>query len=543
MIQGVLFDFDNTIYDYDKANKSALEKTFEYIHINFKYKMDLIVDVYDKINNSIKNSNNCGNKFNKSIYFKQLMEELNIDLINLTTILNIYNSTFNDNMVIFDGIIDLFKLLKVQKISIGIVSNNIFLQQYNKLVNLDLLKYINHIQTSDEVGYEKPSKLVFLSAINKMNIPKENIIYIGDNFNHDIIPSIELGLIPFYFIPNNTNVEIKNKYFEFGNYIELNNFLSNYFKSVNEYIYLSKFFGQSELNVQGQGGNISVKTNGLLLIKSSGCILGNTDKNTGFCVVDNNACINMLENNDNNLKTTKMFGYKVPSMETYFHSFMKKYTIHIHYTMSNIFLCSIKNNLLLEQLDIDHKIIDYYVPGLELATEIHNVYSTSCDLYFLKNHGLIITANEYTEIFKIYCCVFNYFNNKLNNKYLYEFNTFIITKKLYKKFNIPVVCKLYNGISHDKITNIKYCFPDLAVYIQYIYTLNDLDKIYIFERIPDVIIFNSNIYLIGDTITKLYCMIETLNLYSELCTNYETLHRIDKNTIQNMDQEKYRKNN
>ena len=44
-------------------------------------------------------------------------------------------------------------------------------------------------------------------------------------------------------------------------------------------IYLSKLFGQSVLNIQGQGGNISVKTHNdeLILIKSSGKILANMD--------------------------------------------------------------------------------------------------------------------------------------------------------------------------------------------------------------------------------------------------------------------------
>ena len=101
-----------------------------------------------------------------------------------------------------------------------------------------------------------------------------------------------------------------------------------------------KYFGQSELNVQGQGGNISVKSNNLLLIKSSGCILGNININEGFCIVNNDICNDLLNTNNSNLLSSKLFGYKNPSMETFFHCFMKKYTIHIHFTLSNIFLCT-----------------------------------------------------------------------------------------------------------------------------------------------------------------------------------------------------------
>lgn len=544
MIQGFLFDFDNTIYDYDKPNNAGLEKIIDFIHNYFNISKDIINLKYKKINLNIKNSNNYSNKFNKSIYFKQLLEELNISLLNLDKILEIYNNEFNSNMYLFEGIIELFELLKNKNIKIGIISNNIFYQQYIKLQKLDLLKYIDIIQTSDEIGYEKPNKLIFLSAINKMNINCENIGIIGDNFSHDIESSIEFGLIPFYFKNNNSlDVKLCNKYFEFGNYNDLTTFLNNYFISEQEYIYLSKYFGQSILNIQGQGGNISVKSDGLLLIKSSGCILANTDLNTGFCIVNNNNCINLLKSNELDLKSIKFFGYKIPSMETYFHSFMKKYTIHLHFTLSNIFLCSNQDDKL-KKLKINYKIINFYTPGLLLAQKIHELYSEDCDLYFLKNHGLIITSNNCNEVFNIYKYVYEYFNDLLENKYSFEYNCFNINEIIYKKFNKNIVCDIYKNISIDKIYNIKYCFPDLAVYIQNIYKIDNLNQIYQFDTIPEIILVDSNIYIISENLTKLYCIKETLDLYNELSLiNYENLEIVEEKKIQNMEQEKYRKNN
>lgn len=542
MIQGFLFDFDNTIYDYDLANKAGLDKIFNYLHLIFKIDLNIISNTFNKINHNIKSSNNYAIKFNKSIYFKQLLEEIGIGLSNLDIVLDIYNNEFNNNLTLFNGILELFELLKKNNIKIGIISNNIFSQQYLKLVKLNLIQYIDLIQTSDEIGYEKPNKLIFLSAINKIKLNPENIGIIGDNFNHDIEPALELGLIPFYFKSNIQDINIINKYFEFGTYNSLTNFLSNYFNSEKEFIYLTKYFGQSDLNVQGQGGNISVKSNGLLLIKSSGCILANTDLTNGFCIVNNKDCVNMLEQSNGNLKSTKIFGYKIPSMETYFHSFMKKYTIHIHWTLSNIFLCS-NQSYKLKDLNINYKIIDYYPPGLVLAQKIYQVYSQDCDLYFLKNHGLIITADKLDELFKIYDNVFEYFNNILNNQYTNELVTFKINKKIYNKFNKSIVCKVYSNISVDKISNIKYCFPDLAVYVQNISNLEELNQIYNFIVIPEIIIYNDTIYILSDNLIKLYCLIETLDLYAKLCENYNSLDVIEEKSIQNMEQEKYRKNN
>ncbi len=58
----------------------------------------------------------------------------------------------------------------------------------------------------DEVGYEKPSTLIYLSIINKMKLSPENIIMIGDNYQHDIVPSLDLGLITFHFKNNDKQI-------------------------------------------------------------------------------------------------------------------------------------------------------------------------------------------------------------------------------------------------------------------------------------------------------------------------------------------------
>lgn len=542
MIQGVIFDFDNTLYNYDLCNTRALEKVFDNL-TNFVQDKDVIVKEYQKLNSGIKNSNTYSNKFNKSIYFKKLFENLDIDIVQLDITLKIYEQEFILNLKLFDGVKELLDLLVKNKIKIFLASNNVFSQQYLKLKELNILKFFNKIITSDEIGNEKPDEQFYINLIYKTGLNPENIIMIGDNYEHDILPAISYGLIPFYFTFDNSKVIIKDRYFQFGCFFNLKNYLSDYFKSEDDYLFLSKYFGQSVLTVQGQGGNISIKNNDCMLIKSSGCILANTDLNNGFCVVDKSKYIEQLKSNTDTSKLNKLFGYKVPSMETYFHSYMKKYTVHIHFTLSNIFLSS-EHTKSFDDLTIPHKIINYYPPGIILSKQIFLKYTKDCNLYFLKNHGLILTGETVVDVIKLFENLYLYFDTKLNHKYSSDYFTWKINKKIYKKFNKTVVCRQYNNIPIECITNIKYCFPDLAVYIHKICQLNNLNQIYDLEFIPEIILYNSNIYLISENLTKLYCLIETLDLYKDLCKhNYESLKIIDESLIQNMEQEKYRKNN
>jgi HAD superfamily hydrolase (TIGR01549 family) len=543
MIQGIIFDFDGTLYDYELCNRLSLNSVFNLIEKRFMIKKDIIEYKYNKINKSIKESNNYSNKFNKYIYFKKLLEELNIHIEQLDIIINTYNTEFNSNIKLYDNIIDFIQFIKNNNIKIGILSNNNFKQQYDKLVNLGLIEYIDFIQTSDENGVEKPNNIMYLSLLNRMKLASENTLMIGDNIHHDIIPCIELGLIPFHFKNNEDDVIYFNNYFEFGNYKNLLNFYKDYVTSQSELIYLSKLFGSSILNIQGQGGNISVKTldNRLIIIKSSGGILGNIDNLTGFCLADNAYCNNLLKDgNSKDLNKIKIFGKNIPSMETFFHCFMKKYTVHIHFTLSNIFLVTNVANVL-DKMEIPHKVIDYYPPGIVLANEIKKIYNKDTNLYFLKNHGLIITSDKIEDIGVLYTRVFEYFDSLLYNKYSNDLITFNIIDTIYNKFGVSMVCRKYNFDDIFKIINIKYCFPDLAVYIQKMMIIYEIAEIKNFTNIPDIIICNDMIFVLANNIMKLYCMLETLDKYKILCENYDNLEIIDNNFINNMEQEKYRK--
>jgi HAD superfamily hydrolase (TIGR01549 family) len=542
MILGIIFDFDNTIYDYDYCNKIALNTLFSEISSNFNKDINIIKTNYEYLNKSIKISNNTSSKFNKIIYIKNLFEYLNISLNELDKYLKIYNNSFNNNLKLYDGIEELLKLFKKNNIKIGLLSNNNFNQQYEKLKILNILEYFDVIQTSDECGEEKPHINMYLNIQNKLNIPFENIGYIGDNYDHDILPSLNLKILPFYYIKDFSNLLLHENYIKFGNFIDLLNFFEKYFITVNELIFLSKYFGQSNLNIQGPGGNISIKLDEIIFIKSSGAVLGNLSYNEGYCLANNTKCLELLKSNKElELKNTKIFGYKIPSMETFFHAFMKKYTVHIHFTLSNIYFCSNKD-FQLNNFPYNYEIIKYIPPGLLLADEVYKKYSSKCDIYFLENHGIIITNHNLQSIIEIYKNIYNYFNNLLDNKFNDEYNTFLINENYYFKKNKSLIIR-YIDYQYKILEKIKYCFPDLAIFIEKIKIFDNLEELYEILDNYNIIILNKKIYLCGDTLTKIYYLVELLDKYKILCDySYENLNKInDTKYLQNMEQEKFRK--
>jgi len=285
MIRGVIFDFDNTLYNYNRANNDALASLFESIYQENQEKtisVENIAKIYQTINKQVKESNNSAIKFNKTIYIKKILDFFHISYISFEKYYNIYQSVFSRSFILYDGVVECLKYLKVQNIKIAILSNNIFIQQYQKLQESNILQYIDVIQTSDECGEEKPHINMFLQVSHKLQIPFHQLVYVGDDYNADIIPALELSMLPVHFITDlidlekikciqsKTSVSLNNNhnYNHNHHYIITNNFknqivpfFQHLIEGSKDLEFLSIFFGQSAWNVQGPGGNISVKIN------------------------------------------------------------------------------------------------------------------------------------------------------------------------------------------------------------------------------------------------------------------------------------------
>lgn len=539
MIKGIIFDFDDTLYNYNEANNFATESLYEVVSTKHNIDKQLVINTFAEVSSSNRVKNNTSTKFNKSIYIKQLVERLKLPLKFIPLYLQLYNDCFFEMFKLFDGVEDLFIWLKEKNIKIGILTNNVFIQQLEKMQRSCMLDYVDFIQTSDECGDEKPDIKMFQLIQGKMNIPYENLVYMGDRYEHDIEPTMKLGMLPIWFNPA-FKLELCDNYIKAGTYSDVINFMKSFSKTTTELVSLSKLFGQSITNIQGPGGNISVKQDDLLFIKSSGSILGNMSYDNGFCMVDNNKCIKMVESNIDKIKSAKVYGYKTPSMETYFHSFMKKYCVHLHFTLSNVIFCKeIPDELI--GFDIAYRIIDYFTPGFELASQIYKKYDDKCDVYFLRNHGVIITSDSMDQVISYYEYIFSYFNGLLNNKYNYELNAFNISKTLHSNNRSVVVRRL--DVPYEIMKNIVFCFPDLAVFIQNKTEIKDISDLMIDDISYDMILYNNEVYGTAETLIKLYSLIEIVESYKTLYkeTSGKIISIENPTVLCNMEEEKSRR--
>ena len=546
--KGIIFDLDDTLYDYNKTNKHATEIIIKYIiennntYKNFEY----ILEVYNNISNKLKYElKNTASSHNKSIYFKHLIEELKLSYSLFTKVNNLYWESFYSSMSCFEGVEEFLHWNKKNGIKIGILTDYETEYQIKKLEQMNLLKYVDCIVTSEEVGIEKPSVNMFSNILRKMDLSYNEVIMIGDNYDKDIKGALEVNIKGYWFNKNNSH------YFNFkelySNFNLINNELVN-FKNI------SKYCGERFDLVQAGGGNTSVKVNNLMFIKASGYNLTSIDTFNGYVVIDNELLLNDIHNNSvREVTKYNYIGNKRASIETFMHSILKKYTIHLHPVQVNRVLITSNATDIIKQIYPSGLIIEYLTPGIKVSNQIMNVYNNE-NVIFLLNHGIIITGDSINEIYEIINDVLHTFESYQKISYdKYKF-TNEISKTINSTFGIDNISYLCQDEIIREYLNSKYhlfkekiTFPDSLIYcgVKILFGLNNiLQYKELYDEYPKVIIENSYIYINSHSLTKCKEIEEVLksNLII-LDSDFQKVYLSNEEIcfLNNWDAEKYRK--
>jgi putative hydrolase of the HAD superfamily len=113
----------------------------------------------------------------------------------ITEVLDIYLGTYEKSWEIFPQAVELLQLLSSKGYNLGVLTNAHRSHQSKKLQQFDILKYINQdlFFVPEEVGFAKPNSEFFLFAQNKAKVLSDQILFIGDDMELDIIPAKKLG--------------------------------------------------------------------------------------------------------------------------------------------------------------------------------------------------------------------------------------------------------------------------------------------------------------------------------------------------------------
>jgi len=201
MPDAVLFDTDNTLYEYEPANtkavKAAAAKMKKLVGISEK----IFLEKYQQAKKEVKEQlGNTASSHSRLLYFQRLLEIIGLkaQLLIALDLEQTFWRTFLENAPLFDGVKDIFFSLKKENIPIGIVTDLTSHIQLRKLTFFGLEDVFDAVVTSEEVGADKPDPRIFNLALKKLKLNNKNLIWmVGDNPYADIYGGKKINAITF----------------------------------------------------------------------------------------------------------------------------------------------------------------------------------------------------------------------------------------------------------------------------------------------------------------------------------------------------------
>lgn len=197
----ILFDADNTILDFDKAEYQALRRAFAEHGIQID---NHLVQVYCKNNVALWQQLEKGlvtKDYVLNNRFVNTAKELNLQC-DIMAISRLYEQYLHDGHYVIDGATDVLQTLTDMGVHLYMVTNGVLSIQNARLKGSGVSKYFIARFVSEEVGYPKPQKAFFDHCFaNIPNFDRCKTLIVGDSLTSDIQGGINADINTCWYNP------------------------------------------------------------------------------------------------------------------------------------------------------------------------------------------------------------------------------------------------------------------------------------------------------------------------------------------------------
>ncbi|QBP40271.1 YjjG family noncanonical pyrimidine nucleotidase [Paenisporosarcina antarctica] len=217
----LLFDLDDTLFDFSETEKHALDNSFHafglpngLVDYRASYK-GISKGLWNDLENGLVTLSEL-----KVERFKRLFLQHQLT-VNPEDFGQTYIENLGKEVHVIDGVEDMLKNLSSCRL---VILTNGFQKVQHARIALSPLKHtFEAIFTSEESGYQKPQAEIFEYVFNKLHISsKKNVLMIGDSLTSDIQGGNNFGIDTCWFNPRQTeNVTAINPTYEIRDFAEL----------------------------------------------------------------------------------------------------------------------------------------------------------------------------------------------------------------------------------------------------------------------------------------------------------------------------------
>ncbi len=223
----IYFDLDDTLLDHRDAEANALADIHSHFELFDEVELDELVEVYRRINKTQWERYGRGELGRRELQrnrFEFTLKELGLDTSSFDEIGSRYMNYYRSHWSWIDGAREAYDAIR-RKFDTGILTNGFTETQKMKFQQFGLYESARHLVISEEVGILKPEAGIFEYATRLAGCLPDEILYIGDSYNSDVIGGTSYGWNVAWFRSNGSTDSEEKADFVFNDFNKLKSYL------------------------------------------------------------------------------------------------------------------------------------------------------------------------------------------------------------------------------------------------------------------------------------------------------------------------------
>jgi 2-haloacid dehalogenase len=192
--KSVFFDADDTLFDYPKAERSALLACLKEFHINCE--PEIFLNAYRHHNHDMWQAFERGETDQATLRverFRRLAVELNMTDLPLDRVSSYYLEALSSQTQLLPGALATVRKL-AKKFPLALITNGIATVQNRRFAASPITRHFQAVVISEEVGIAKPDPRIFTPALQKIGLTPGDVLYVGDSVSSDMAAARNAGM-------------------------------------------------------------------------------------------------------------------------------------------------------------------------------------------------------------------------------------------------------------------------------------------------------------------------------------------------------------
>ena len=187
VIRAVLFDLDGTLFDRDTSVRTLIARQYDHFADALRHvpKQTFITRFMDL---------DARGYVRKDVVYQHLIAEYHVQDCVLEDLYDHFYATYHDCCRPFPGLHELLTQLRARDLKLGIITNGGHNFQMRTIEALGIGCFFGAILTSDQEQLKKPDARLFHRAVQRLDIPASEAVFVGDHPIVDIAGARAAGL-------------------------------------------------------------------------------------------------------------------------------------------------------------------------------------------------------------------------------------------------------------------------------------------------------------------------------------------------------------